>query len=62
MELALLIFTCAAWAVTGYQICTSRHRQRGMEVDHFWDVPADLMPSGSPLLAPDDPRLDRVDA
>jgi hypothetical protein len=54
MLTVLLLLACAAWGVTGWQLCCSRHRQKGMETDHLFDSPADLLPGGSPLFVPDD--------
>jgi hypothetical protein len=52
--LLMLVGNSALWAVAGWRICASRHRQHGMEVDAWFDTPADLWPGG--IVVPDDPR------
>jgi hypothetical protein len=46
MMLFLLICLSAAWGAAGFSLCTSRHRQKGMEVDRLFDMPVDLLPQG----------------
>lgn len=43
-----IVFTiglCAIWATVGYQLCKSRHKQRGIEVDD-WSYILPKLPSG----------------